>query len=50
MNHINHVLFLVLKTCQTPNPGGICPMGHILCRQISPYEIKKLDIISAFKP
>ena len=21
MNHISHALFLVLKTCQNPNPG-----------------------------
>ena len=43
MNHINHVLFLILKTCQDPNPRDVQLRDIFFLVRHPPHKRKKID-------
>ena len=45
MNHISHALFLVLKTCQNPNPGDAQLRDISLSARRPSHQCKKLDSV-----
>ena len=45
MNHISHALFLVLKTCQNPNPGDAQRRDISLSARRPSHQCKKLDSV-----
>ena len=44
-NHISHVLFLVLKSCQNPNPEDAQLRDIFFAARHTPFQSKKLDTI-----
>ena len=50
MNHISHVLFLILKKCQNPNPRNAQVRDITLAARIPRHKGKQLDTFSTFRP
>ena len=50
MNHLSHVLFLILKICQNPNPGNAQVKDITLAARIPTHKGKQLDTFSTFRP